>query len=294
MSISNFFSSFRIPLQHSSHAWFNLNNPEPSDASRRQHRRWRSYDLCGACVLFCPAAVVLGASVSGSVFSVHCFEYWRASEMGEQCVFPSSRNLYDVLVGPSIGRRRHPITGAISCQTERNRTPIKHDIPEWTAYGPRGGGGAGNWCAFALSVHKGFLKCKKGSGKAGCKLFVNWIAEVWKRDFMRNRTLQLSIENKKNVGEMQNHECIIEELHWHPLKFLLCFRVLLCPGKKCIVSGYYYQSALLACKKGPGRSLHTRCGRKELTPAPWQQRVQQKWPKASARYELWQGWKWER
>ena len=44
---------------------------------------------------------------------------------------PSSRNLYDVLPAPSIGRRRHPITGAIPVKLKET-APIKHDILKWT------------------------------------------------------------------------------------------------------------------------------------------------------------------
>lgn len=91
----------------------------------------------------------------------------RAKWVNSMCVFPSSRNLYDVLVGPSIGRRRHPITGAISCQTERNRMPIKHDVLEWTVYGPWSGGGTGNWCAFALLPRRALLKCVLRDCKSG-------------------------------------------------------------------------------------------------------------------------------
>lgn len=50
--------------------------------------------------------------------SLRRFEYWRVFRSWN----PSSRNLYDVGPALSIGRRRHPITGAIPCQTERNRT----------------------------------------------------------------------------------------------------------------------------------------------------------------------------
>lgn len=148
----------------------------------------------------------------------------RAKRVNSMCVFPSSRNLYDVLVGPSIGRRRHPITGAISCQTERNRTPIKHDVLEWTAYGPQSGGGTGNWCAFALSLGRAFLKCALRDCESGLWMRRIQLSLSFKNNFQETMTCFLLFFLLLNLNNWFVNSSVTE---WSPIPLLItkCFSI---------------------------------------------------------------------